>query len=252
MNFKKYLIIVAVFVLIITSCGAVWPSEPKINSNSVEVKTVEIIPKTPAPNEFTVKPTKTEAPKPTPEPKFFYSNSIRVLVDKTEKNKIEALLLGYEEEIKMIAKVIYREARRSSIPLEQKAAVAWVILNRVDSDGWKDTIEGVIKSPNQFAWVNKTPLDWEWLARDIVTRWLLEKEGHALVGRTIPPDYFFFAGHNGKNRFRKTYKSRTYWDWSLPDPYEELPYPDNLSVIIDMFAEEQKTLPQTPTNLKEN
>ena len=83
------------------------------------------------------------------------------------------------------------------------------------------TIEKVITSPNQFAWYPNTPVKKSHLklAKDVITRWLLEKEGYKNVGRTLPNDYFFFAGDGVHNYFRKNFDSTTYWDWSLKSPY---------------------------------
>ena len=166
-------------------------------------------------------------PKPTefPEPRFYYSDTIKVPVTKTQQQKIQEQLPLYEIEIEMLSKIIYREAGSSSIPTAQQAAVAWCVLNRLDHGGYGDTIEEIITARHQFAWVSKTdPEKFRWLAEDVIIRWLLEKElGSSFnVGRTLDKEYKFFAGRRGRNYFRKEYKSRTYWDWSLPDPYEYL------------------------------
>ena len=59
------------------------------------------------------------------------------------------------------------------------------------------------------------------LAKDVLTRWLLEKEGFTEVGRILPKEYLFFAGRNGKNHFRTGYRTRDYWDFSWESPYED-------------------------------
>lgn len=249
--FKRFLALVLVLVVV----GVISSYTPIMAKNNVQNEVETITVEAPAPDAQPMvvsESIKTTKPVPTPELKFYYSKFIRVLVTQSEKDKIEALLLQYEEEIKMMAKIIIEEAERYKIPLAHKAAVGWVILNRYDNGDWGDSLKRVMTSRHQFAWNSKADLTYEWLARDIFTRWLLEKEGHALVGRTIPPDWYFFAGwSDGLNHFRKTYRGKTYWDWSLPDPYEELPYPDDLSVIIDMFTEEQKNS-SVDTNIKEN
>ena len=58
------------------------------------------------------------------------------------------------------------------------------------------------------------------LAQDVVTRWLLEKEGCSQVGRVLPENYLFFASHKKRNRYRQGYSSKKYWDWSLPNPLQ--------------------------------
>ena len=58
------------------------------------------------------------------------------------------------------------------------------------------------------------------MATDVVTRWLLEKEGFEEVGRVLPNDYLFFGGDGKQNWFRKKFKSNgVFWDWSLESPY---------------------------------
>jgi spore germination cell wall hydrolase CwlJ-like protein len=57
----------------------------------------------------------------------------------------------------MLAKLIYSEARGVPSKMEQ-AAIVWCVLNRVDSDGWPETIKANVTRPNQFAWVPDAPL----------------------------------------------------------------------------------------------
>lgn len=128
----------------------------------------------------------------------------------------------YEKDIEMIAKVVYREAR--GLPLEHQAAVVWTILNRVDAEGkFGNTIEEVITSPNQYAWNPDTPLTTEqlWIARDVVEKWIMEKVNNNEKGRVLPKDYYFFsAGNDNTNWFRKEYKSTEFWNWELENPYQ--------------------------------
>ena len=146
-----------------------------------------------------------------------------------EKDNVEATiddiiavteqLVGFENEIEMLAQLIHAEASGIESKQEQ-AAVAWCVLNRFDA-GYDDTISEVIKARHQFAYRSSSPVleDLRNLAQDVVTRWLLEKRGIADVGRVLPADYLYFAGRNGHNYFRTAYQSRDYWDWSMPDPY---------------------------------
>ena len=153
------------------------------------------------------------------ETKINYANTIHVLVTPRQKLLIQDKIANMNQEIEMLAKGIYREARGES--KEYQAAVAWCVLNRVDSSRYASTIEKFITSPNQFAWYPNTPVKKSHLklAKDVVTRWLLEKEGYKNVGRTLPNNYFFFAGDGVHNYFRKNFDSTTYWDWSLKSPY---------------------------------
>lgn len=125
-----------------------------------------------------------------------------------------------QEEIEMIAKVLYREARGVE-DKDQIAAVAWCILNRVDHPNHPNTIKEVITQPEQFAWVEDTPVE-DWLlelANDVVYRWCLEKEGQEDVGRTLPKGYCFFVGDGKYNHFRQNFNSKQIWNWSYPQQY---------------------------------
>ena len=149
-----------------------------------------------------------------------YSDEIQVQVTEEQKNKISDKVKELDNEIKMLAKLIYREARGIN-STDQKAAVVWCVLNRVDNGNYGSSISKVITAKHQFAWVPDTPVKDEFyeLAKDVVTRWLLEKEGFEEVGRVLPKDYLYFAGRDGKNWFRKEYRSGNYWNWSEESPY---------------------------------
>ena len=126
-----------------------------------------------------------------------------------------------QEDINALAKTVWGEARGISSKAEQ-AAVVWCILNRFDSSNANSIID-IICAPNQFHGYNsKNPVtkELEELVKDVLSRWMREKNGELDVGRTLPKDYLYFSGRNGRNWFKKEYESRTYWDWSLPDPYK--------------------------------
>ena len=139
---------------------------------------------------------------------------------KTTQKKVTVDTKKYRNEIKMLAKLIYREARGVKSKAQQ-AAVIWCVLNRVDTKGFPNTISKVITQKSQFAWNSNTPVkkEFEKLAEDVVKRWLLEKKGQKNVGRTLPKSYLYFCGDGKKNHFRKTYKGKATWNWSLPSPY---------------------------------
>lgn len=176
--------------------------------------------------ESTVEP-KIETEKIAPTPTIsvpttsYYSEQILVEVTDEIKTKVDTQLASLEEELIMLAKIIYREGRGLS-STQEKASIVWCVLNRVDSKDFDNTIKKVITARRQFAWRPNTPVKNKFyvLARDVVIRWLLEKEGFEDVGRVLPKEYLFFAGRNGRNRFREQYSSKKYWDWSLPNPYE--------------------------------
>lgn len=118
-----------------------------------------------------------------------------------------------------IAKVLYNECR--GIPsTTEKACVVWTILNRVDYYG--SSVYSIIRSPNQFAFYEGTPVDSELLslAYDVLERWSREKNGETDVGRVLPRDYMFFFGDGAHNYFRNSYSSPyTTWNYSLVSPY---------------------------------
>nr|DAG77239.1 MAG TPA: Cell Wall Hydrolase [Caudoviricetes sp.] len=130
------------------------------------------------------------------------------------------LYLPSGEEIEIMAKILYREARGVKDEAQQ-AAVVWCILNRVDNGYWGDTIKEVATYPHAFAWIPDTPVDQELclLVSDVCERWNLEKMGQAEVGRTLPREYLYFTGDGSLNHFTKEWRSTEYWDWSLLGPY---------------------------------
>ncbi len=128
-----------------------------------------------------------------------------------------------ETDIDRIAKTMYGECRGEDVPTAQKAAVVWCILNRLDSDEFPDTVEKVVVHRQFHGYCDENPVleELREIVLDVVARWRLEKQGEAEVGRTLPEDYYYFDAQGSGNRFRKTYRSREYWDWSLEDPYAE-------------------------------
>ena len=104
----------------------------------------------------------------------------------------------------------------------RRAAVYWTILNRVDYYG--KSIISIITAPSQFDGysangnINDELLI---LARDVLSRWSMEKDGYENVGRVLPKDYMYFHGDGRENYFRNAYEAPyDTWDWSLPNPYE--------------------------------
>lgn len=126
-----------------------------------------------------------------------------------------------EADVEMLARVIWGEARGVPSDME-KAAVVWCILNRVDADGWPDTVAEVVTQPYQFAGYSPDYPATEELkavAADVLTRWEREKQGGGDVGRVLPAEYVFFTGDGAHNHFRTEYRGGTFWDWSLKNPY---------------------------------
>lgn len=154
----------------------------------------------------------------------------RVKFSDTEYTTEPRLALALEPEpdwtrqAEYIAKTIYGEALVCSTT--ERAAVAWCILNRVDSDDsyYPDDIIGVIVQPGQFhGYDAEHPVlpELQELALDVIDRWQREKDGETDTGRVLPQDYLFFSGDGRHNYFRTDWRGGASWDWSLPNPYEE-------------------------------
>ena len=129
--------------------------------------------------------------------------------------------LASESDIYLIACTIWGEAEGVPNRAEQ-AAVAWCILNRVDNRG--KSIEEIILAPKQFFCRNEcayVPSYFIELAEDVVSRWESEHAGYTDVGRTLPREYEYFVGDGWQhNYFSVEWRSKEYWDWTLPDPYQ--------------------------------
>ena len=127
-----------------------------------------------------------------------------------------------EEEITAIAKTVWGEALVTNSDMEM-AAVAWCILNRVDSSLFPNSIVEVVTAPSQFhgySGDNPVPGRIRELVLDVLGRWLAEKDGEENVGRVLPSDYLYFWGDGWHNHFTTEYLGGVEWDWSLPNPYE--------------------------------
>ena len=110
-----------------------------------------------------------------------------------------------QEDVIAIAKMLYGESRGCSVSNQQKAV--WCVLNRVDADGFPDTIIGVLSQPNQFHGYSTAFPVWDELtavAEDVLTRWSLEKQGVA-VNRELPKSFLYFTGTGRENIFREVY-----------------------------------------------
>jgi len=124
-----------------------------------------------------------------------------------------------DSDARIMAKCMWGECRGAPSTME-KAAVAWCILNRVDSDKYPDTIREVVTQPSQFTGYRASnPVDPEllWIALDVITRWQTGDEG-----RVLPETYLYFVAGDGCNKFSETWPvGRKVWDWSAEDPYDE-------------------------------
>lgn len=138
----------------------------------------------------------------------------------------EAIVDNQNSDAILLAKLLYGECRGVESK-QQKAAVIWCVLNRVDSadDYYPNTIKGVVTQKNHFTGYRKSNPVWQELldiAEDVLERWEMEKQGNTDVGRVLPKDYLWFNGNGSVNTFRNSYDVREgdIWDWSLPNPYE--------------------------------
>lgn len=101
------------------------PSEPIKTIQSEPVKTIQPEP---------VKTAQTESAKTGAEPQKAVSAASAAPAEKTDS--------GYESDLDLLARLITAEAQGE--PYEAKVAVGAVVMNRVQSGSWPDTIQGVI------------------------------------------------------------------------------------------------------------
>ena len=110
-----------------------------------------------------------------------------------------------EADVIALAQMLYGEARGCTVDNQMKCV--WCVLNRVDDARFPDTIQGVLSQPSQFHGYSPNFPVWDELkevARDVLTRWSLEKQG-VTVEREMPDTYCWFTGFNGSNHFREVY-----------------------------------------------
>ena len=110
-----------------------------------------------------------------------------------------------EADVIALAQMLYGEARGCTVDNQMKCV--WCVLNRVDADGFPNTIIGVLSQPDQFHGYSTEFPVWDELtavAEDVLTRWSLEKQGVA-VNRELPKSYLYFTGTGSENIFREAY-----------------------------------------------
>lgn len=111
-----------------------------------------------------------------------------------------------DADVVAVAQMLYGESRGCSVDNQQKAV--WCVLNRVDADGFPDTIIGVLSQPNQFHGYSAAFPIWDELtavAEDVLIRWSLEKQG-VEVNRELPKGYLYFTGNGKENVFREGFE----------------------------------------------
>lgn len=93
-----------------------------------------------------------------------------------------------ETEVEMLARLIWGEAR--GIPSDMhKAAVVWCVLNRVDAEGWPDTVAEVVTQPHQFAGYSPdypATEEFKAIAADVLIRWERENGKAARLAASFP------------------------------------------------------------------
>ena len=139
--------------------------------------------------EETIEPSPELSPEPTPE----------------VSKEPEYVMYFDEEDVIACARMLWGEAR--GCDLENQMGCVWIVCNRVDDPRFPDTIKAVIQQPGQFhGYSTSFPATDELkeVARDVLTRWSLEKQG-AEVDRELSSDYLFFYGDGVKSHFRKEY-----------------------------------------------
>lgn len=130
-----------------------------------------------------------------------------------------------EADLELLAQTVWAEAHVCRTT-EERAAVVWCVLNRLDAGRYGDSIREVVTAPHQFAWTEDRPVIPEYieLAEDVLERWAAEKDGQEDVGRVLPAEYLFFEGDGVKNCFSTSFPvdmDGDVWGWTLPDPYGE-------------------------------
>lgn len=147
-----------------------------------------------------------------------YDDIVELLTPELKLKIIRSVISKADE--KKLAQTLYGEDRASIYM--KRSAVIWCIFNRIDSKNYGNTVDKVV-TRSQFSGWYKSQKHPQWahdLVQDVTLRYALEKCGYKNVGRTLPKDYFFFSAQGRGNKFRKKYRgSKGYWDWSLPDPY---------------------------------
>ena len=110
-----------------------------------------------------------------------------------------------EADVIALAQMLYGEARGCTVDNQMKCV--WCVLNRVDDVRFPDTIIGVLSQPSQFHGYSPDFPVWDELkevARDVLTRWSMEKQG-ADVARELDKNAIFFTGDGTTNWFRSVY-----------------------------------------------
>ena len=191
---------------IIVECQRIWTQEQE---TYLKAQTPEpVLPAAPEPE---------AEPEPEPEPQEPDLFAGVLPYDVTYNAETESLAI-------MLAKIVYGESRGIWSTTEQ-ACIIWTVLNRVDA-GMYGSVYAAIVAPYQFAYSAASPTTDDYgrdllaLARDVLYRWHLEREGQAEVGRVLPRRYCWYGGDGSHNYFRSSYAGRGSIWFGLKTPYE--------------------------------
>ena len=202
LNLYKFIILVGIIFCLLILIGSI-----SINKNQDQNKVVVV-----QPSQI---PILTIPPTSTPE-------IMTVLNDKNIVQTVETKPLtsrelftkffpdqDYDKTVDVLSKVLRKEAGVVKSKTN-RACVIWCILNRVDKKMRGDTIIKCATSDHQFCYRKRTTYSETIsnIVKDVLYRWLREKNGEINVGRVLPPQYTFFYGNGKYNVFRNQYKFR--------------------------------------------
>ena len=97
-----------------------------------------------------------------------------------------------ETDVEVIAKSLYQEA--GHLPLVEQSMVVWCMLNSWDSEMHERTLVKIIEERFAYNPYSELEPDKVWIARDVLTRYVRERNGETEVGRTLPRGYIYMAG----------------------------------------------------------
>lgn len=149
----------------------------------------------------------TEEPEPIPEPERDWGGlKVQQMVAEPEPSaEPEYEMYFTDADVIAVAKMLWGEARGCT--RDNQAMAVWCVCNRVDDPRFPDTITGVVAQPSQFHGYSPEFPVWDELkevARDVLTRWSMEKQG-ADVARELDKNAVFFTGDGIQNWFRSVY-----------------------------------------------
>ena len=147
----------------------------------------------------------TEEPETIPEPERDWGGLKAQQIVAVPDLSAEPEMYFSADDVVAMAKMLWGEARGCT--RDNQAMAVWCVLNRVDDSRFPDTIQGVLSQPSQFHGYSPDFPVWDELkevARDVLTRWSLEKQG-VTVERELLPEYVFFTGDGIQNNFRAVY-----------------------------------------------